>query len=152
MSFVFNRLGIFERRGRLGHAGITSMEVAITFALFITFSFGVIDLSRYFFSQQALTTLVTMTARQEYVGSLPAFFSDTTVAQNLITANGLLLDPTQITHFTMSSSPGGSLPNGQTAAYGVNVLKVTATYEFKPLIPFLDTLLGPMTATMTYQY
>ena len=64
MSFVSNN--------RRGDAGVTSMEVALTFGLFIMLVLSVIDLSRYFFSQQALTTLVNLTARQVVCLQQPA--------------------------------------------------------------------------------
>jgi Flp pilus assembly protein TadG len=145
MSFVFNRLR------RLGDAGVTSMELAVSFVVFITFIFAMIDLSAYFYSQQALTTLVTIAARQVYATSVTSADSGTPAAQTLIAANGLLLDPSQIS-LRMDSGYGVPLPNGETTAGGVNVLTVTATYNFVPLTPLLGALIGPMTATVTYQY
>jgi Flp pilus assembly protein TadG len=123
---------------RRGDAGVTSMEVAISFALFVMLVFGVIDLSRYFFTQQALTTLVNITARQAYAHAQ----NPQVPSQAQIASYAPLLDPTLLETFTVTLS--------QTP--GLVALTVTAKYNYTPLTPLFGTFVGPLTATVTYQF
>lgn len=125
------------------------MEVALCFALFVTLVFGVIDLSRYFFTQQALTTLVNSTARLGYANiSAEQGMSPQTLAATYAP----LLDPSQV-NISLQLGPGQTYPNcNQPVATGVQVLCVTATCNYTPLTPLLGSLVGQMTASATYQY
>jgi len=148
MSFAFNK------RRRRGDAGVTSLEVAIIFGIFIVLMFSIIDLSRYLFSQQALTTLVSATARQGFAGTLPDLCDGTLPTQTpkLVANFAPLLEATRITNFQMCVSTNSG--DGVTQPAGATVLTVTATYNFTPITPLVETLLGglPMTASMTYSY
>jgi Flp pilus assembly protein TadG len=103
MSFASNNR-------RRGDAGVTSMEVALTFPLFVMLVFGVIDLSRYFFTQQALTTLVNMTARQTYANAQ----NPQVPSQAQIASYAPLLDPTlvHISPPVAGARPGGADGHG----------------------------------------
>jgi Flp pilus assembly protein TadG len=141
MSFAFNK------HRRRGDAGVTSLEVAVIFGVFIVLVFSIIDLSRYLFSQQALTTLVTATARQGFAGTLPAFCNGASLPQTetQVAAFAPLLDFNRITSLAMCVDQGS----------GVTVLTVTASYSFQPITPLIEAMLGPastMTASMTYSY
>jgi hypothetical protein len=68
-----------------------------------------------------------------------------------IASNAPLLDPSQV-GVCVGVWQGDPLGNGQTAGGGVWVMTATATYNFTPLTPGLDALLGPMSATVYYQY
>jgi Flp pilus assembly protein TadG len=149
MSFVFNR------RRRFGNAGVTTMEVAIAFLVFIPLIFSVIDLSRYFFSQQALTTLASAAARNGLVnfttGGGAQCAPDPAMATNSWAAGvanyAPLLDPSQV---TVSVCVGQS--NNPVFSAGVMQVTAVATYNFTPLTPGLAVLLGPMVATVSYQF
>ncbi len=119
---------------------MTSMEVALCFGLFVMLVFGVMDLSRYFFTRQALTTLVTSTARLGYAGTLS---SQNPSTRTLAAEYAPLLD---------SDPKVLSLTWNINRSSGVTVLTVNATYNYTSLTPMLDSLVGQLQASMTYQY
>ena len=140
MWFVCNRKILLG--WRLGIAGVTSLEVAVIFGAFIVLMFGTIDLSRYFFTQQALTTLVNSAARQGLAdpgfGQCDGPPSSWTAIPNITP----LIDSNQVSICVTQ-------PNFST---GVQVLTVTGTYNFMSITPGLDALIGTMSETVTYQY
>jgi len=140
-----------SKRRRPGNAGVTSLEVAVIFGIFIILVFGIIDMSRYLYSQQALTTLVTATARQGYAtGS--NYNPQGQQVQALVAAYAPLLDGTQVTISVSVNQPAGDFV---TIPFAAVEMQVIATYNFTPITPLVSALLGggtTMTATVTYTY
>ncbi len=140
------RFGYFATgldRGRMGGtAGVTSLEVALTFAVFIMLMFGTIDLTRYFFSLHNLAAVVSAAARLgpgniafAPCGGPPSSWSGVPIY-------GPLLDPDQLSLCVTQPY----------TALGLQTVTVTATYNFSTLTPWLGQLTGPITETVTYHF
>jgi hypothetical protein len=142
-----------NRRRRPGHAGVTSLEVAISFGVFVMLVFCVIDMSRYLFSRQGLSTLVAAVAREAYAGSndLPPQCNGAPsppTSWDRIGVYAPLLDPNQVGLCYNSQANIFTYPG----ATDLQILTVQATYNFTPITPLFDALIGQMTATNTYQF
>jgi UDP-N-acetylmuramyl pentapeptide phosphotransferase/UDP-N-acetylglucosamine-1-phosphate transferase len=150
MSFGFNRnmsglkriVNVINRRPRVDDAGVTSLEVALVFGIFVILMFGTIDLSRYFFSQHELNGLVAAAARQGLIDPTFTPCGGPPNSWSAFPAIVPLLDQSQV----------GLCVTQPFFPLGVQVLTVTGTYNFTTITPGLDGLSGMMTASVTYQY
>ena len=140
MSFGFNRVRRPARAIRADNAGITSMEVAITFGLFLVLMLGVIDLARFVITKHALSVVAATAARRGIVD--PTFQPCGGPPPDTFVMPSPLLDPQQLT--LCVSQPFFAL--------GVQEMTVTASYHFAPITPGLESLLGDLTENLTYQY
>ena len=151
MSFVYSKGMLSGKRG-LGTAGVTSLELAVTFGFFALLLCGMIDMSRYFFSQHALTALVNAAARQGAAD--PGFPTGTSDADPASGCSGPALPADKIPSIAPLLDPAKVALRvcGSFFPWGIQIVKVTATYDFETITPGLESLMGPMTASVTYQY
>lgn len=144
-------------RKRSGIAGVTSLELALVLPVFMILMMAVFDFGRYFYTVQAMTALMTDTARYVMVrnngqsfgpSSISSWVGSTGSPQGVITP--FLLDPNQ-GEITVSFLNQEALP-----ALGVNQVQVTVTTQFTTLTPGLSGLdrtgANPLTMTATYSY
>jgi hypothetical protein len=137
MSFVSNS----GRRGWLGSAGVTSLELALVLLPFLFLMTAVFDLGRYLFTVQSMVTLMTEAARYSKVYPDQTPLCGVNTWPNTATV-APLLDPTQVNLCITSLNP----------TYGVMQVQVTVTYPFTAATPGLSTLDGTLTETATYSY
>lgn len=127
---------------RLGRAGVTSLEFALVAVPFLWLILAVTDLGQYFFTVQAMTTMVAdmqrfmMLAPDGAVGCYPfnARPNTSTIIQPP-SAPPLMLDPAQGTVCITNLAATGPANGG-----GVNWIQVTVQYPFVPITPGLGAL------------
>ena len=153
MSFASNRWR--DRRG------VTTIELALVFGVFILFVFGVIDLSRYLVAQQELAVLTTAAARQGMIAQSPggnqAWLSQCPLSISAPGTAGVswsagvsnfapMLDPSQVSVWVCSTNGSANLGTG------LFQVIATGTYTFTPITPLLSSLVGPMVSTVTFTF
>jgi hypothetical protein len=136
MKFVSNS----DRRGWLGCAGVTSLELALVLVPFLWMTMAIIDLGRYFFTVQSMVTL--MTDAQHYAMINPALVNnircyDFKSWPGPTAATSQMLDPT-------SDLLCVDFPN-QPNVYNVMQVKITVRNSFVPITPGLSALNSSMT-------
>jgi hypothetical protein len=135
----------FNSRRRFRAAGMTSLELALTFGLFFTLALGIFDMVRYFSAQQGLTVLANAAARV-CVATVNENTQCLAFSNAWISFYAPLLDPTLV------NFQGGPQWGGDFNWAGLTVETVTVTYNFTSITPGLSALTGPITATVSYQY
>lgn len=138
MSFVCS-----NRRQR-AVAGVTSLELAACFTLFMVLVLAVVDISRYFMFEYSLWNLAAAAARQgmgdsSLTSGLGGFPSIPATLQSELP----MLDPASVT--LVVTQPSQVLG-------GVNTLTVTASTQFTTITPGLSGLDGKMSVSVTFSY
>ena len=141
------------RRRRFGCAGVTSLELALVMIPFLWMMTGVIDIGRYLFTVQALTTVVTDAQRTAMLAfnahgeiSVPEgcfdFSSWSATARQFVNTPDSpppLLDPAKGTVIVVSIT--------NIVGWGTRQTQVTARYPFEPITPWLNLLTGALVAS-----
>lgn len=136
MSRKCNRPGC----GRLGHAGVSTVEFAVVALLFLTVLIGCMDLGRYYLAEHSLRTVVAETARAALVDrSIDGSIDPTTASFVGITP---FVDNADLT-LTVSQHPNRP---------GVTDIMVTGSYTFTAYSPIWRSLDGTITETTELQY
>jgi Flp pilus assembly protein TadG len=148
MSSDFNRRR--SRSGR-GNSGVASLELALVLVVFMVLLVGTFDLARYFYTVEAMTTLLADAGRYSMIRGSTAITKggpipiDSWISDPLVTV-GIppLLDPAQGTICIAYTESG-------TLAVGVNTLQVTVIYPFTAMTPGLSALSETMQTTRSGQ-
>ncbi len=135
MSRKCNRPGC----GRLGHAGVSTVEFAVVALLFLTVLIGCMDLGRYYLAEHSLRTVVAETARAALVDrSIDGSIDPTTASFVGITP---FVDNADLT-LTVTQHPNRP---------GVTDIMVTGSYTFTAYSPIWRSLDGTITETTELQ-
>ena len=148
MSSVSNSV----RRRRFGCAGTTSLELALVMLPFLWLMMGTIDIGRYLFTVQSMTTVMTDAHRSVMLAyaagggnAVPEgcfnFSSwSSTAHQYANTTDGPppLLDPAQGTVIVTAIT--------KIIGWGTQQMQVTVRYPFVPITPWLNLLTGALVA------
>jgi len=126
------------RRG--SDAGTTSVEFALILVAFLWLLLGIIDLSRYFYTVQAVVGLLGEAGRVSLMD--PDWQPCGTASWSDAATIAPLLDASQV-YVCVTQGPGG---------VGVNTVNVMVTYPFTPFTPGLSALAGTITETTNYSY
>jgi Flp pilus assembly protein TadG len=130
-----------NKRRRFSDAGVTALEVAFVFALFVMLTLGTVDASLYLVSLQNLTSLVNGAARAGQADVTLTNCDGPPSSWSGVSAYAPLLNPNLV-----------YLCVQQPFVPGLQTLTVTASYTYQPLTPWLGNFLGPITETVTYNY
>jgi len=154
-----------RRWGRLGRAGVTSLELALVMVPFMYLLMAVTDLARYFFTIQAMTTLMNDTIRYDWLyyvdhntfssmdGGCYTTFSAAQAVSG-VAASPLLSNTTDPTiQLCVDYNPVTNVATGQ---YGGAVYQslVVVQYPFTTITPGLSGLNGTLTVQcllLTYE-
>jgi Flp pilus assembly protein TadG len=108
--------------------GVAAIELALTFPIFLTFAFGILEIGRYVAAQQALMYAVYEGGRYAAVhGSASSAPATTQTIQTLVGNDASFLTPQSIT--TTVTNAGGTP--------GTKVT-VSSSYTWVPLVPLLN--------------
>jgi Flp pilus assembly protein TadG len=148
MSFVSNS----RRRGGLGCAGVTSLELALVIVPFLWMLLGIFDLGRYLFTVQSMVTLMTDAQRTVLVAVENQ--NQTTNFHGLYTldewsaATGAVLPP------LLFDTAHGQVNVTFQGGYGVTQVQVQVIYPFHflPLFWFLDPPKNLLQEAAIYSY
>jgi len=133
-------MSVFDRR-RGREAGVTSLEVALTFGLFITLILVTIDLSLYFVALHNLTVVVAAAARAAQADRTITNCDGPPASWPGVSPAAPLLNPRQLS--LCITQPFITL--------GVQQVTVTGTYTYQGLTPVTQAL-PAITETVTYGF
>lgn len=114
--------------------GATAVEFAMISLLFVSFLFGIIELSRIFWTLNTLQYAIEDTARYAFVnqGATNADLVDHAAASMA----GIQVDTAMLTVTTST-----------TMISGIQFIEVQGSYVFTMLVPTLTDVLGPLNLT-----
>ncbi len=143
------------RPGSQRSRGQAMAEFALVFPLFVLMLFGIIDLSRFVYSNNSLGEVAREAGRQGTVALRPADCNGLTrvvciqtLAKNRLTAVAINLSDVTVTCSRLSSSGNLATFNCATTTWRANdIVKVTISRDLDLLTPLIGQLIG--TATMT---
>lgn len=127
-------------RRRLGRAGSTSLEAALTAVLLVNLIVVALDVGRYFLTEHSLRAVTSEAVRAAVADSE---LGDCSAPKARVGAIAPMLEPAQLVLCVTREGLN---------TYGLVTVKATATYPFSAMSPLLSALDGTVSerASLTY--
>lgn len=123
----------FAKDIKAHNAGATALEFALLLGPLLLFIFGIIEVSRFYYSQHELVNIADRLSRQIILNNTGELLSNW---PGLVAEAAVLLDPDRI-----------SVTQSMSVIAGISYHQLDLGYEFSYLVP----LVGTGTQTLRYQ-